>query len=97
MTLQAILQLLASVCGRSAPRWRIPYGVALLAAYVSEGLARCTGTPPAVPLTGVRMARHPMYFTARKAVQELGLPQSPLDTAMRDAVQWFQQHGYIAS
>jgi dihydroflavonol-4-reductase len=68
--------------------------VALLAAYVSEGVARCTGIPPAVPLTGVRMARHPMYFTAHKAVRELGLPQSPIDDAMRAAVQWFRTQGY---
>lgn len=94
MSLQAILHRLAEVCGRPAPRWRIPYSVALLAAYISEGIARCTGNPPAVPLTGVRMARHPMYFTAHKAVQELGLPQSPIDAAMHDAVQWFREHGY---
>lgn len=94
MSLRAILQMLAEVCGRPAPRWRIPYSVALLAAYLSEGVARCTGKPPAVPLTGVRMARHPMYFTAHKAVRELGLPQSPIDAAMRHAVQWFCEHGY---
>jgi dihydroflavonol-4-reductase len=95
MTLRDILHRLASVCGRPAPRWRIPYGVALLAAGLSEGVAWCTGKPPAVPLTGVRLARHPMYFTAHKAIQELGLPQSPIDTAMLDAVQWFRQHNYV--
>jgi hypothetical protein len=50
-----------------------------------------------VPLTGVRMARRPMYFTAQKAVRELGLPQSPVDQAMRQAVQWFYEHGYCIS
>jgi dihydroflavonol-4-reductase len=36
-----------------------------------------------------------MYFTAQKAVRELGLPQSPIDAAMRQAVQWFRTHGYV--
>jgi dihydroflavonol-4-reductase len=40
------------------------------------------------------MARHPMYFTAQKAVRELGLPQSSLEEAMREAVHWFRAHGY---
>jgi dihydroflavonol-4-reductase len=59
-----------------------------------EGLARVTGRPPRVPLTGVRMARKHMYFTAEKAVSELGLPQSPVEQALKDAAEWFVAHGY---
>lgn len=95
MSLHNILQALAEVSGVPAPRLRIPYGVALATGYVSEWVARCTRRPPLVPLVGVQMARHPMYFTAQKAVRELGLPQSPIDTAMRHAVQWFRGHGYV--
>jgi dihydroflavonol-4-reductase len=95
MSLRDILHLLADVSGLPAPRWRIPYGVALATGYVSEWVARCTRKPPAVPLVGVQMARHPMYFTAQKAVRQLGLPQSPIDEAMRQAVQWFRTHGYV--
>ena len=94
MTLRAILRLAADVSGLAAPRWQVPYGLAMALGYVCEGLAHLTGKPPLVPLTGVRMARRPMYFTAEKAVRELGLPQSPLAEAMRQAVQWFREHGY---
>lgn len=94
MTLREILSLAAEVSGLPAPRWQVPYGLALGLGYVCEGLAHLTGKPPLVPLAGVRMARHPMYFTAQKAVQELGLPQSPLEDAMRQAVHWFRTHGY---
>ena len=94
MSLQAILQLLAKVSGLPAPRLRIPYQIALAAAYVSEGISLCTRKPPAVPLVGVRLARHPMYFTAQKAVRELGLPQTSIEEALRDAVQWFRANGY---
>jgi dihydroflavonol-4-reductase len=95
MSLRDILRLLADVSGLPAPRWRVPYGVALVTGYVSEWLARWTQKPPVVPLVGVQMARHPMYFTAQKAVRQLGLPQSPIDEAMRQAVQWFRAHGYV--
>jgi len=54
-----------------------------------------TGRPPAVPLTAVRMARKRMFFTAAKAVRELGLPQTPADVALSDAVEWFKAHGYV--
>ena len=95
MSLREILELLAQVSGLPAPRFRIPYGVALAAGYVSEGIAAITKKPPAVPVVGVRLARYPMYFTAQKAVCELGLPQSPIEDALRDAVEWFRERGYV--
>jgi len=42
----------------------------------------------------VRMARKRMYFSADKAVRELTLPQTPVEQALRDAVDWFVAHGY---
>jgi dihydroflavonol-4-reductase len=59
-----------------------------------EGVARLTGTPPSVPLTAVRMAKKRMYFSAAKAVRELGLPQTDVRVALREAVEWFAAHGY---
>jgi dihydroflavonol-4-reductase len=35
-----------------------------------------------------------MYFTAQKAIRELGLPQSPIEEAMQQAVRWFRAHDY---
>ena len=54
-----------------------------------------TRRPPAVPLTAVRMARKRMYFSADKAIRELGLPQTPAETSLADAVDWFTEHGYL--
>ncbi len=95
LSLRAILEQLAEVSGLRAPRFRIPYGLALAAGYVSEGLATLLQRPPAVPLVGVRLARYPMYFNAQKAVRELGLPQSSIQGALQGAVQWFRDHGYV--
>jgi dihydroflavonol-4-reductase len=36
-----------------------------------------------------------MYFTAQKAVRELGLPQSSVEEALQQAVHWFRAHGYV--
>jgi dihydroflavonol-4-reductase len=59
-----------------------------------ETLARLTGRAPKVPLTAVRMARKRMYFSPAKAVRELGLPQTDVRVALREAVEWFAHHGY---
>jgi GDP-D-mannose dehydratase len=90
----AIGGLLAAIRGRRPPRFRVPYAVAWCGAVCMEGVARVTGGPPAVPLTAVRMARKRMYFSAAKAVRELGLPQTDVRVALREAVEWFAAHGY---
>ena len=77
------------------PKIRVPYGVALMAAYFDEALAAITGKPPKAPLAGVRMARHKMFFNPAKAIRELGLPQTPPRQAFADAVEWFRANGYV--
>jgi len=95
LTLAQIFALLARITGRRAPRARIPYGVAWLAAAGMEAAARVTGRPPRVSLTAVRMARKRMFFSPARAVRELGLPQTPAEEALRDAVAWFRAHGGV--
>jgi dihydroflavonol-4-reductase len=43
------------------------------------------------------MARKRMYFSSEKAIRELGLPQTPAETALADAVTWFTERGYTRS
>jgi dihydroflavonol-4-reductase len=94
-SLAELFGLLAKITGLPAPRFRVPYRLIWLVALACEGYARVTRRPPRVPLTGVRMARKHMYFSAEKAVRELGLPQTPVDRALAEAVEWFVANGYV--
>jgi dihydroflavonol-4-reductase len=94
MTLKEFLELLAKVSGLSAPRFRIPYAVAWMAGAVSTSLSYFTNKEPSIPLNGVRMAHETMYYDASKAVRELGLPQTPVEEALRKSVRWFRENGY---
>ena len=93
-SLTEMFHMLERITGIRAPSVRVPHVLIYLVALVSEGVARTTGRPPRVPLTGVRMARKRMYFSAEKAVRELGLPQSPVERALHKAVDWFTAYGY---
>ena len=93
MSLKEILLALEKITRIPAPSVKMPYWVAWMAGWVSEAVAdHITHKPPAVPLAGVKMARYHMYFDASKAVRELGLPQNPVEDALRAAVQWFESH-----
>lgn len=98
MSLKEILLMLEKITGLKAPKIKMPYWVAFTAGWVSDAISdHVTGKPPAVPLAGVRMAKYFMYFDASKAVRELGLPQNSIETALREAVQWFRDHSRVTS
>jgi dihydroflavonol-4-reductase len=96
LSLAAIGTLIAEVSGCRRPRLKIPYVLAWCAAACSEGFARLTRGTPRVPLDAVRMGRKRMYFSSAKAIRELGLPQTDPRVAVREAVEWFFQHGYVS-
>ncbi len=96
LTLEQILGRLAEITGRKPPRLKLPYAVAWCAGACSTAWAGFTGTPPRVPMEGVRMARKKMWVTHEKARRELGFEPGPARTALARAVQWFQGRGSLA-
>ncbi len=96
ITLREFFGILARMTGKNAPAMRLPYVPVLMAAYVNEALSTwVTGKQPAIPLTGVKMARTYMFFDCAKAVKELHLPQSPVEGAIEKAIRWFERNDYI--
>lgn len=93
-TMKEAFARLEEITGVPAPKFQVPYVIALAAAHVDELLSRFTGKPPKAPLAGVRMAKSKMFFNPAKAIRELGLPQTPPRQALADAVAWFRANGY---
>ncbi len=98
LTLKAILNQIAAITGQSPPLFKLPHGWVLPLAYISEVWSRTLGqgTEPRVTLDGVRMAQKKMFFSSRKARQELGYRPGPVRGALMDALAWFTQNGYIS-
>jgi dihydroflavonol-4-reductase len=90
LTLRQILQILAGLAGRRAPRVRLPHALAIAVAAVDETIeGRLLGREPMAPLDGALMARKRMFVDGSRAVRELGMPQSPVRAALADAIDWF--------
>ncbi|MGH9740707.1 MAG: hopanoid-associated sugar epimerase [Candidatus Acidiferrales bacterium] len=94
MTLKQILEALAGITGRSAPRVRLPHAVAIAAGYADEWFSRLVGRDPRIPVEGAKMSRHRMFVATGKAERELGYAPGSVDAALVRAVEWYQQHGY---
>jgi dihydroflavonol-4-reductase len=86
LTLRQLLNQVAELAGVPLPRWRVPLGLATAIALSSETWGRLQDRPPAISLTSVRMAAHPMYVDAARAHEELGWEGGDLEAALSAAV-----------
>jgi dihydroflavonol-4-reductase len=97
LTLKQMLDILSSISGRRAPRWKFPHAVAYAAGCVDTAVSRLVGREPQIPLEGVRMARHKMFVDASKASRDLGFAPGPIEAALERAVAWYESNGYIVA
>jgi dihydroflavonol-4-reductase len=96
LTLVGLLGILSELTGVPVPRWRIPYGVGLGVAYLSEFWAdHVTGQPPKATVSGVRLSRRIMHFDPSCSLDALGLSPRPVRQSLADAVAWLRQAGAI--
>ena len=94
LSLKQVLDILAAISGRPAPRVRLPHALALAAGYADAAVSHLLRREPRIPLEGVRMARHSMFVDSGKARRELGFAPGPVAAALERAVRWYQANGY---
>ena len=98
VTLKEMFAMLARITGRPAPRVRLPYWLVVGAGYVEQAVSGgLLGREPTIPVEGVRASKKPAWVSSQRAVQELGMPQSPVEGALERAAGWFAAHGYMDS
>ncbi len=93
-TLPETFTALQTISGVAAPTKQSPLWLAQRLAEGSEIISKLTGREPRVPLAGVELARHKLWFNPAKAIRELNLPQTPPTQAFQDAVLWFRANGF---
>jgi dihydroflavonol-4-reductase len=91
VTFKQLLGKLEQITGLPAPKYTIPYWLPHSVAWLEENVLAKFGRQPTVALDGVRMSQQKMFYDPSKAVTELGLPQSDINLALTEAVNWFVQ------
>ena len=66
----------------------------LRVARVAEFISKLTGKAPITTYKNSLFVMQHCYVDPSKAIEELGLPQTPIETAVRDSIAWFREHGY---
>ncbi len=96
LTLKQVLDKLAAITGLPSPTLKLPYAIALASGAVDTVFSGVLlRREPRVTLDAVRMGRKKMWASSAKAEQELDWKIVPVEDALRRAVNWFREHGYV--
>ncbi len=95
LTYKEITQIIASVVGCKAPRWRIPSWIIPPAAAALDAANHFVRRPIASG-DQLRLSAHNAFFDSGKAVAELDYPILPFRNAAERAYRWYVDHGYLS-
>jgi dihydroflavonol-4-reductase len=95
VALSDMLGDIARIVGRSPPRVKLPRELIYPAAIAAEAIASLTQRPPFITRDGLRMSRSRMFFSSAKAERDLGYRAGPYLEAIRAAIAWFREAGYL--
>jgi dihydroflavonol-4-reductase len=88
MSIHHMLTIIAHQAGRRAPWLRLPVRTVELAGGLAGRLGMLGGDT-------LRAIRHLQPLDIRKAQAELGHTSRPFADSVRDALDWFREHGYL--
>lgn len=95
LSYQEAFTKMARIVGVKPPRFEIPPSLTKAFGMLGSVYGTLSGTTPNVSYKMARVSCDGHYFTAAKAVRELNLPQTPIDTAIGECFDWFRENGYL--
>ncbi|MCG8673323.1 MAG: SDR family oxidoreductase [Pseudomonadales bacterium] len=96
LTMKQLAEITMEILGVSRPVVTVPFGLAEVAGKAALWLAdNVTHKAPLITPDTVAISKLGLTADCTKAVKELGMPQTPIKTALQDAISWFETHGYF--
>lgn len=86
---------IASTIGVKPPGIQIPSLFAKLYGRLGSMIGNITGKTPAISYPLARIACDEHYFSPAKAVRELELPQTPIETGIKECYEWLKENNYL--
>jgi dihydroflavonol-4-reductase len=95
LSYKEIFTKISSTIGVKSPSLAIPSGFAKLYGQIGSLMGKITGKAPAVSYPLSRIAGDEHYYSPAKARKDLGLPQTPVETGIKESFEWLKDNGYL--
>ncbi|MCI4670192.1 MAG: NAD-dependent epimerase/dehydratase family protein [Bacteroidia bacterium] len=97
LSFKEAFKIIAEVVDRPFPSFAAPAPLVKLAGRFGSLASSITGKAPTVSYKMAWISCDGHYFSPKKAVEELDLPQTPIRVAIKEAFDWFKENGYLKS
>ncbi len=94
LTYQEFFKKINAVTGRTKPFFTAPSALLKTAGHAGDAISKLLGKRIPLSYTNTSMLTIDNYYTPQKAITELAMPQTPIEQAIKEAVNWFAQNGY---
>ena len=88
--------MVTRMTGLPGARIIIPSSIAMTMAHLIEIIARVKHTAPPFNRNQVRHIIQRQQYDCSRAQRELGITFTPLETALRDAILWYVEEGWVS-
>ena len=95
MNYKTAFNLIAKTIGVKPPRISMPGPVVLLYGAVCTCINKLTRKAMPINIPMAKIANEGFYYDCSKAINELKLPQTPIDVAIKECFLWLKQEGLL--
>lgn len=95
LSYREIFTKISNTIGVKPPSLAIPSVFAKLYGRIGSIIGNVTGNAPAISYPLARISADEHYYNPAKARTELGLPQTPVETGIRESFEWLKENGYL--
>jgi dihydroflavonol-4-reductase len=72
-----------------------PKSAAVFSGHLYRLLAEITRKPPVTTAAWVRVGSEYSFWDSSKAVEKLGMPQTPIRESIKNSIDWFKESGKL--
>ncbi len=87
--------MVAREVGRQPPKLVLPRGAILFGGALGSLFEKMTGRKALVNMGMARLSLMYTYYSPQKAIQELGMPRTPIGDAIRECIESLKKYGHL--
>lgn len=95
MNYKEFFALMSETLNCKAPKLSLPKWVFMIVAHLNVMFAKIGGFAPRTFPSLVHIAYDEQYFSPSKAVNEIDLPQTPIEQAVKECYTWLKENNYL--
>lgn len=95
MSYEESFRFIAETLDVKPPGMKLPKFLSYSFGALQSAMAFITRRPPDVTFRMARIGCVGCYYSPQKAIEELDMPQTPLENGVRDSLEWFRERGLV--